>query len=476
MSNYSSIQNEKDAVSPIYSLSQFISDLKVVEEIYFDLEDDKDLKNTCTRIRVHYYGHARKINYSSFNNFAKTKVLGIIFSNAIPKAKYKIKNGAFLRILDSGRFAVKNKKDVYERLTSQVFDDFGPNPSPFIIHNGNQIDLGQILYGFESLVYQKDLGDYTENPTYQEPDPNNPDKTYSDSYNSIPLRRINDLTGWVANIATPVAEVLQHHINGESRFKGQNNAPNSAYGDRDRYYEISAPDSDLFANADAIGVYYAYKKLVQYSMDKNSEKPRLSDVFELYYTGKSRLKFKEDAIFIPDAPIPMPHTVERRWLIFSIHFGFTHYKGLNTFQWIPTSENWVEFLNETTKQSNDENHKSLNERLTLFAEFWASTNLLFYGQGNDKGSKHKVQKIRRGLIATDMANNLDPFKFPFYVKPFTKIINIDIFRFQIENDMLYEIDLLNINNDVKYFLETKFLPWLRAKVLETPAIRFTFNE
>jgi hypothetical protein len=475
MANYSSTQKDKAAVSPYISVAQFISDLKEVERQYFH-KDDRDLINTCTRIRAHYYGLARKKS-----NF-ETIGAALIFNNAIPRAKsiyYDVTHYTHLRIRKLYENDFSKKKDVYERLTSRVQTEQGPNPSPYLVHNGNEIDLGQILYGFESLVYQMDIGyftgpytyhyDYTEYNTYHEPRPNPSQypKTYSNSYNSIPLRRINDLTGWVANIATPTAEVLQHEINGESRHhivKKSKLPPEAA---RDKYYEISAPDSDLFANADAIGIYYAYKKLRSYYLNNNSEIPRLSDVFELYYTGKTRLKYNEHAEFIPGAPIPMPHTVSMRWLIFSVHFGFAKYIGINKFQWIPANEeNLNEFLNKTTKESNDINHKSLNDRLILFAEFWASTYLLFYGK--DERRLDKIEQIeveeRRKAIAKYMAVGSDPFLTIFNVH-----IREKVFRFNTgDNYWLDNDDILNIKNNMNYFLKSKFLPWLKIQLDTTP--------
>lgn len=467
MANYASLNNDKEAVSPNIEVSQFIEDLKEVERQYFH-KDDRDLINTCTRIRAHYYGLARK------KSNLETTGTAVIFNNAIPRAKsiyYDVTHHTHLRIRKLYKNDFSKRKDVYERLTSQVQTEQGPNPSPYLVHNGNEIDLGQILYGFESLVYQMDIGyftgpftyrrDYTEYDTYHEPNPNPSQypRTFSRSYKSIPLRRINDLTGLVANIATPTAELLQHYINGESRFWNiRKLSPEAA---RDMYYEISAPDSDLFANADAIGIYYTYKKLKRYYLDNNSEIPRLSDVFELYYTNKSRLKYK-DVEFIPGAPVPMPHTVSMRWLTFSVHFGFAKYIkhiGINKFQfqWMPTSSNWNEFLTQSTKESDNAEAKSFDERLTLFAEFWASTKLLFYGKGEDKNKRKEDAEKRQEGIAGLMALNRDPFYWRY-----------DVFRFQHSNDMLDDEDLLNINNDMKYFFESKFLPWLKAKIDTTP--------
>ncbi|MCO5254507.1 MAG: hypothetical protein M9892_09105 [Bacteroidetes bacterium] len=451
--NYLNIQNDKKAVNPNISIAQFISDLKVVEDIYFNVFDDKDLKKTCTRIRVHYYGDAIKFNS------IQAPFIGDVFNNTIPLASYydSVNNE---RRLYWEHFFLMNKSIVYERLTSQASENgIGDNPSPYLVHNGNKIDLGQVLYGFESLVYQKDVGDYKEYDTYQEPNPNRSPKTYSRSYNSIPLRRINDLAGWLANVATPISEVLQHRINGESKYKDDKKIKNppASETERDRYYEISAPDADLFGNVDAIGIYYAYKKLESYYLNNNSEKPRLSDVFELYYTGKSRLKFNHLAAFIPGEPQPMSHTADKRWLIFSIHFGFAKYIGMNKFQWIPESEAWHIFLTETTKESNHINHKSLNERLTLFAEFWA-TILPFYGKDAFwMWGKKKSEGLRVADIGVTMAANLDPFAIPF--------LGYKIFKFDSSNDMLNATDLTNIENNKKYFFETKFLPWLKAKIL-----------
>jgi hypothetical protein len=448
MSNYSSIQNDKVAVSPNIEVSQFIEDLKVVEEIYF-YSDEQDLKKTCTRIRVHSYGAANK----SFIDEA----IGKVFNNTIPLASYRELSG-YERKLEKNHFYYRDKLKVYERLTSHA-DENGTrdNPSPYLLHNGNKIDLGQILYGFESLIYQSDIGyytgpftyrrDYTEYNTYHEPNsnPSQYPKTYSNSYNTIRIRRVNDLAGWLANVATPIAEVLQHAINGESMYKNNKNVKDenkpASENDRDEYYKISAPDADLFGNVDAIGIYYAYKKL-----QHHGTKLRLSDVFELYYNGScsSGLTPKDDAVLIPDTSQPMPHTTDKRWLIFGIHFGFVRFAGINKYTWLPNYKYaWNKFL------SSDESN--LNNRITSFAEFW-TTRLAIYGKNDTWGTKQAKEWYRVRKAGALMVFNRDPFI------EYT-------FKFHPSNEWLQGNDLLTkIVNNKKYFFEEKFLPWLKAKI------------
>ncbi|MCZ2131342.1 MAG: hypothetical protein LC109_13895 [Bacteroidia bacterium] len=453
MANYASLDNDKVAVSPNIEVSQFIEDLKEVEKIYF-YSDEQDLKKTCTRIRVHSYGTA---NITAFYKEFIEERLGKIFNNTIPLASYRELSG-YERKLEKNHFYYRDKLQVYERLTSHA-DENGTrdNPSPYLLHNGNKIDLGQILYGFESLVYQSDIGyytgpftyrrDYTEYNTYHEPNsnPSQYPKTYSNSYNTIRIRRVNDLAGWLANVATPIAEVLQHAINGESMYKNNKNVKDenkpASENDRDEYYKISAPDADLFGNVDAIGIYYAYKKL-----QHHGTKLRLSDVFELYYNGScsSGLTPKDDAVLIPGTSQPMPHTTDKRWLIFGIHFGFVRFAGINKYTWLPNYKYaWNKFL------SSDESN--LNNRITSFAEFW-TTRLAIYGKNDTWGTKQAKEWYRVRKAGALMVFNRDPFI------EYT-------FKFHPSNEWLQGNDLLTkIVNNKKYFFEEKFLPWLKAKI------------
>jgi hypothetical protein len=325
-----------------------------------------------------------------------------------------------------------------EELTNEKFDSWSQQPETRIMPDKF------IGYYTGPFTYRRD---YTEYNTYHEPNsnPSQYPKTYSNSYNTIRIRRVNDLAGWLANVATPIAEVLQHAINGESMYKNNKNVKDenkpASENDRDEYYKISAPDADLFGNVDAIGIYYAYKKL-----QHHGTKLRLSDVFELYYNGScsSGLTPKDDAVLIPDTSQPMPHTTDKRWLIFGIHFGFVRFAGINKYTWLPNYKYaWNKFL--SSAESN------LNNRITSFAEFW-TTRLAIYGKNDTWGTKQAKEWYRVRKAGALMVFNRDPFI------EYT-------FKFHPSNEWLQGNDLLTkIVNNKKYFFEEKFLPWLKAKI------------
>lgn len=231
------------------------------------------------------------------------------------------------------------------------------NPSPYLIDDdAHWVDFGQVLYGFESIYYQHHY-DYVNNP--QDPlsvlFPPPPD-TYSDSYVNFPVRIVDDLAGWVANVITPATEYFLD-------VKSTGNNPKKTL---EHYFKRSAPVSDLYANADSIGIWWAYNVL------KHNSDLKLSDVFTLYYKGGNHLR---TGIMVSPSPHFPYYTNTNRWKIFSLFFGFMDENE----NWIP--DNPTQWQKVKGKHSNNnplgrsyvyDDNQTHNDRLRFlgFAEFW----------------------------------------------------------------------------------------------------------
>ncbi|NJN78387.1 MAG: hypothetical protein HC803_08720 [Saprospiraceae bacterium] len=292
-------------------VNDFIKYVEQVEEVFKNIDIgvwegdiicslENQVMSTATRIRVHSYGYATSLG-NNVIEIAKEELKEFALENAIPNAQYNI----VPNIPKYGRrkLEFKNNQDYqngafkYLRLHADE-NGFRSNPSPYIIVKRpnntiieDQVDMGQIFYGFESLVFP------------------NIGKGYSKYFNiNIPY----DLAAVIANIATPIPEVLFHQERGGSVY---NNSPLIAPATPDllEYYEISAPDADLFGNADAMGLFVAYKKL------RNNQNLKLSDVLRLYYKDENPKGLTVDSTITK-------YTVNYRWFLVAEYFELLEYQ------------------------------------------------------------------------------------------------------------------------------------------------------
>ena len=328
------------------------------------------LEQTCLRIRVHYYGNARDLPQ---DNFLTDTIKGVVFDNTIPQllpnnsgaAGYLEPAPGLLpsnpsslyrsRKLYKNELAKKGYSETYFRLTSHA-DENGPklNPSPYLIQNGDEIDFGQILYGFESVLYQPH-----EPLDALAPPPSN---TYSQFYRNFPVQIVNDLAGWIANVATPSSEFFYRQLSGEPLHKPK------LSNNLDAYYLYSAPDADLYGNADSIGILRAYQVLLEANPPEyGSEELRLSDILTLYYLGSSQLR--------PEINPPLENSIhpfytsDNRWKIFALFFGFMKENDSGAYIWVPGTSDWESVLAQYDPETNPKG-RNYNNRLFAFSTFW----------------------------------------------------------------------------------------------------------
>ncbi|NEN25401.1 hypothetical protein G3O08_18040 [Cryomorpha ignava] len=356
----------EEAVNGIITVNGFIEMLKVVEDVYGEKEGIIDfgdnLIEICTRIRVHYYGGERDLPEVYY---LKDVVNGKIFNNTIPLAEYMV-DPIFYRKLDRLPFATRalfSGVNVYDQLTSHGNENaVKDNPSPYLVNDLGYVDLGQVLYGFESIFYQPHYPPTSIFPTPPSDMDKPPSDTYSPSYENFPVKIINDLAGWIANIAIPATDYFLHVRDGVSPIK-ERYAPTTP--NLQAYYDISAPIVDLNGNADSIGILWAYEVLNE---NPNNEGLKLSDVFTLYYQGETNLRSE---ITLPSTPSLPFYAAVNRWKIFSLFFGFMAEDG-GEYIWVPDNPTLWAKVKAPFSQSNPQG-KNYDERLFNLAEFWYSS-------------------------------------------------------------------------------------------------------
>ncbi|NEN25408.1 hypothetical protein G3O08_18075 [Cryomorpha ignava] len=344
----------KPALSGILTVDEFIEALKVVEDVYS--ANDAYAIQTSTRIRRHYYGEYNTNSNSSLTDMLISEfATGHIFEHTLPLAKlepgYHDRNLGFFEMLASGF----SNLSAYSQLTSHANENgTKDNPSPYLVDNLYFIDLGQVLYGFESIFYQKHY------PPSEILASNKPAiGTYSPSYENFPVKIVNDLAGWIANVIIPVTDFFIWEESGKSPYAGDE-APDTNFN---AFYDYSAPRADLYGSADSIGIYRAYQVLNDH--EPNEGKLKLSDVFTLYYKGEAQLRSE---INLPTNPSYSLYTAQDRWKIFSLYFGFLAEDGTGGYIWVPDSPNWTTVKGEYSAST--PSGKNYDKRLFDYAEFW----------------------------------------------------------------------------------------------------------
>ena len=181
---------------------------------------------------------------------------------------------------------------------------------------------------------------------------------------NFPVKIVNDLAGWLANVATPAVEYFYNLKTGETLH----NDP--SLNSLQALYDWSAPAADLNGNADAIGIWWAYQVLSEANPNPQTEsqKLKLSDVFTLYYLGASQLR---PEINPPLAnPIHPFYTSENRWKIFALFFHFIESDGSGGYNWLPDDNTeWPKIMHDYDV-TNFPQGRSYNSRLFGFALFW----------------------------------------------------------------------------------------------------------
>lgn len=339
--------NLQDPYGAFIELNDFLNYIDLVEKVYADSdkrssENDSSVKNTATRIRVHSYG-------TDTNSGIIGKKIGEAFETALPDADYSVDWFGFNKrnMEKSDMDDIDGGVEAFNRLTSHADEYwFRDNPSPYFLVKTSyesvfrSVDMGQILYGLESLII---------------PNPQAPTigGGYRSSNSGYPIDIPFDLTGTIANIATPIADALYHRIFGYSgRTKSfifdARYTPQTA--DLFAYYELSAPESDLLANADAIGLLNAYLNLL------GNSNLRLSDVLKYYYKNELRSG-------ITVTGNQQYSSVEKRWLMFAIYFDMVKAVG-SQYRWMPDST-IAQDISEWEVTSD-----GIKSRMYSFAEFW----------------------------------------------------------------------------------------------------------
>lgn len=120
----------------------------------------------------------------------------------------------------------------------------------------------------------------------------------------------------------------------------------------------------MYGNADAIGIFRAYQVLNEYT--SNAGILKLSDVFTLYYKGASELR---PEIGISSTPLYSLFTVQNRWKMFSLFFGFLREDGTGGYFWVPDAPSLWSNVKAPYSISNP-NGRDYSNRLYHFAEFW----------------------------------------------------------------------------------------------------------
>ncbi len=412
-----------------FTFREAIRYIEVVEKCYST--KDKNIGETCTRIRVHYYGGFAKKSFPFIEDIFKQEA----FENLILDAPY---DGLY-RFLYRDIMKEKDKKDgadVYDHLTAQANEnEIQDNSSPYLIvlhgddtRNTYHADFGQILYGFESLKLTNMGGGYYgyneyslyNNKAYKNKLP----FKYSAAYTFKPTELISyDYSGLIANIATPIAECFYHLKKNVPPYSGSR-VPN--YADLSRYYEISAPNADLFGNADALGIYCAYENL------KHNTGLLLSDVFTLYYYGKSSLR---QGLIIK--PVRTYYKYDKRWANLA-----TEFKILSGTTWLPDSP----FL---SLEWSDIRASILN-KMWLFAEFWYN------------------KLLHKKWTGFRVAENI-----PFPIHRFISVDNQSSISDPSFNETDYNQskDYQVLKDYVEYCFENRFLLFLKTKCQEEGSLR-----
>ncbi|MDB5034032.1 MAG: hypothetical protein JWQ98_1273 [Chlorobi bacterium] len=255
--------------------ANLIAFVEAIEDTYADW--DLRPEDTVSRFRQEYYGS----NYrASAQGATKEHIMaigkGLLFQISIPADNNLEADGITPRILIRwrARVASPDKVDLVRRYEDAIDhlwaladeNSFRDNPSPLVQdpeHAGSlpryRWDLGHATYGLMALI-NNGLIDYP----------------YTKGFgidNSI------DLASYVGDLGGVPADYFGHIVNGAPP-SGRAEFPETP--DRDRYWEIEAPDNDLIGDAESFGWWRAWKS-VRDDAAAAHDTFKFSDVLKHYY-------------------------------------------------------------------------------------------------------------------------------------------------------------------------------------------------
>lgn len=347
--NLGDVLTTKEISDALINVDDLIKYIRSFETIYLDKDDS--FIDFNTRLRVHYYG-------------TKSNLIGGGGpSNIIKNLKEYFKAGIFEDVIRNANYNEILSKDrkIYE---SDITDDakdrmfsnanengIQDNPSPYIVHDGKNIDLGHLLFSFEAIYYA-----FKANANYDSTNPTSYSTgNITDFYNGdvFPFssgdtgigegfRHFNvyhsyDLAGLMGDLGIGMAEFFYQWVTSKSANKEEPYYPSSQAVTAtnkepllSEYHQISSPEADLLSDIDGVGLWYAYNRLKHNNTVSDPKALRLSDIIELYYKGMHR---PEITVSAASTDYPQ-HSVTHRWFIFCHFMKFIKPQG-SGWQWIP---------------------------------------------------------------------------------------------------------------------------------------------
>lgn len=263
LDNYTSIERpfnttnyhpEFLVIDPIPENYDLVKILKLTHRKYLDnlsqssidSGDFMEVEKFISVWRRYYYGRydksgdelIRETKRSIARNFFLFEPLDMAIPSAFEAEGVIVSSNTYLRDFIND-FTV-NELILSYLLSKGNENGIGDNPSPYIIDSFNKkIDLGHLLYGLDGLI-----NDY--NTTHA-------------NYKLLGIMSSNDLTGYVADVATAAAESRIY----KNEKKNDTDLATKFYypinNDINRLYEISCPDADLYSDVDAFGLFNVYK-------------------------------------------------------------------------------------------------------------------------------------------------------------------------------------------------------------------------
>lgn len=405
---------ERSPIHAVYSTEEYIEMVEHVED-----KLGGTAAQIISRIRNHYYG------------FWDGSYTGTKFNLAIPSSPW---HG--LQEFDTN-WGIPVKKvlidqNIFNRLTAHA-DENGiqDNPSPYIVDPANnKIDVGHMLYGLDGLIYNY--------------------ASTGGGFRNFQIYRSNDFTGYIADVFPAAAESRMYKNNEQANLK---EAHWPTTNDIDRLYEIDAPLPDLYSDADAFGLYNAYKYFV---IDGNPLPPGGSLTFSFlmayyydpYYDELDLINYPVDANY------------KRRWRNFCKKYDcttttnparvpeyyITQYQGFieetfpgsGTYYWAADPPSHI-------------SREVLRRRAETFATFWYQSRVAFAGAQAqffkglpnllESGTSAKKVRFERDFSITASNETLNPAS-PYAIK--------------LGND--------TDPDEIDYLID-KFLAWVKAKFL-----------
>ncbi len=329
----------------VSNVSQLISYVRKVENYFSDpaLSDPDSPHNIVTRIRVHSYGIANpmwgamgpafNLATSDLSNNAFAICHSLTYNPSITGG---IELSGFLNNSDNW--------PAYLGLVSQADENTkADNPGIYVDVNGLHVDFGHAIYGLDMYLCNTVTAPF---------------------YIFFNILLSQDLAGFIADIATPIAENYYDRVQNKRARPGTLYYPSSP--DLNRNYEINANFPDIFGDADAFGLYAAWAKV-----KSSNANFKFSDVLEHYY-----------------GPVVTTEHYTNRWSISCLYNNFISFDA-------PTGKyNW-----HPDDPSND-----IDNRIINFATFWYNSLLSKFAVILNGGADISLLIEPLNLTTTDYSN------------------------------------------------------------------------